>query len=170
MKSRNLGIFLVLLAIICSFLISSSAIANGLYDGEWEGETFTGMPVEFTVENNVVTNLYYRSTYNCPTGSTSCWGHYRHPNIEIQNDSFTYYGDIEDSHIIDGKIFPSIIQGNFDTLTTVSGSIKAGCATYKGIGLSTQSCVFLDNCTAQKISDLILSPDSKVEEYNQRLD
>ena len=128
------------------------------------------MSISFTVENDIITSIEYSATYQCPSGSSSTWGHFRWANVEIRNASFTYLESIKNRHIIDGNTFPTIIRGNFQTLTTASGSIKAGCATFNGNGLSTQCCIFLDTWTAEKISEETPSRADDFKEYDKRLE
>ena len=170
MKTISLRIALFILCISCCILVSSVTFAQGIYDGLWAGITLTGEYIEFTVEYDIVTELYYSSRYDCPTGSTSNWGHWRYASAQVTTEGrFTVFQDIEGGHIRDGSTFPSIIKGQFESSTTATGSIKAGMAAYRGIDLLTQSCLFIDNWTAEKIADVPKGSDSK-EEYDRKLD
>ena len=167
MKTKSIDVALLILTICITFLTTSS-YAAGEYDGVWEGSTPTGEYVDFTVVDDVVTDLSYSSTYKCPTGSESVWGHGRFANADIINGFFTYKDRVEGGAPADGSTFPVIIRSRFDSPTEAVGDIKAGLAAYGGVRLQTQPCNFIDTWTAFKVSSESLSP--MAESYDKRLD
>lgn len=166
MKTKSKDVALLILTICITFLTTSS-YAAGEYDGVWQGLTPTGEYVDFTVVDDVVTDLSYSATYICPTGSGSGWGHGRFANAAIINGFFTYEEGIAGGVPADGATFPAIIRSRFDSPTEAVGDIKAGLAAYGGVGLQTQSCQFIDTWTAFKVSSESLSPTP--EPYHKRL-
>jgi hypothetical protein len=167
MKTKSIDVALLILTICITFLTTSS-YAAGEYDGVWEGLTPTGEYVDFTVVDDVVTNLSYSATYECPTGSESAWGHGRFANADIINGVFSYQEGVEGGVPADGATFPAIIRSRFDSPTEAVGDIKAGVAAYGGVGLQTQSCHFINTWTAFKVSSESLS--LMPEPYDKRFD
>jgi len=162
---KKYRVTIVLVSIFCMWVSFASA---GAYDGEWEGATDSGEHVRFTIEDNIITYLNYGASYQCPTGATQHWGHGRHADTEIVNNSFVIYSEITGNAIESGKSFPAIISGQFQTTDAAYGDIQAAVSAFTGAGLSTMPCSFIDNWTATRI--LPYSEKTAKEVYNIPLD